>query len=136
MNEAIKALLAADSTLTALLTGGIHAKPEVSRQQTAAAFDASTMELLPCANMKLEVNSHVAPHPTGARQFFTVSLYQLYATDVITPAAARVIELLNQSRPTTLIYQVEWVDTLPGLVDVALEANLLVLRFVAHHRIS
>ena len=136
MKETIRALLAADSTLATLLTGGFYAEPEVSRQQTAAAFDATTRELQPCANVKLEVNSHAGPHPTGGRQFFTVSLYQLYATSSITSAAAQVVELLNGSKPSSLIYKVDWVGTQADLVDVALEANLIVARFVAHHRIA
>jgi hypothetical protein len=136
VNETIRALLAADGTLIGLLAGGFYASPEVSRQQTPAAFDANTSELLPCANVRLEVNSHIGPHPTGSRQFFTVSLYQFYATSSITTAAGRVVELLNGSKPSSLIYQVDWVATLPDLIDVALESNLIVLRFVAHHRLS
>jgi len=135
MKEAIRALLAADGALSGLLPGGVFASPEVSRQDTPAAYDADS-ELQTCANVKLETNGQVGPHKTGARQFFTVSLYQQHDTADITSAAARVIELLNDSKPTALIYAVVWTDTIPDLQDNALVCNLIVVRFVAHHRIS
>ncbi len=135
MKEAIRALLAADGTLAALLPGGVFASPEISRQETETAFDANS-ELQTCANVKLETNSQAGPHRTGARQFFTVSLYQQHDIADIKSAAIRVIELLNDSKPTALIYAIVWTDTVPDLQDDALVCNLIVVRFVAHHRIS
>ena len=130
MKEAIRALLEADGSLAALLIGGVYASVEISRQETAAVFDANN-EIQPCANVRLEINQPFGPYPDSAEQFFTVSLYQLADYDVIEPAVTRVYELLHRQRVGADTWEIRHVNTVPEVFEPALKCSMAVIRFVA-----
>src|SRR5574343_1355685 len=49
LRGAVKALLAADATLAATLTGGVYDRRRLSRTLTPDAYDSTTGKLKPCA---------------------------------------------------------------------------------------
>lgn len=75
MRDVIKAYLAADTTLMTILTGGLYAGGEISRQDTPAAFDANK-EILPCGLVALETQVPGGPYRDSMRLFFTVTFWQ------------------------------------------------------------
>jgi hypothetical protein len=133
VREIIRAFLEADAALLAMLPGGIFAEIEISRLNTPAAFDANK-ELQACANVKLETRSPVGPHPDCAQQFFAVTIYQLSGFTVIDQAVQRVYELLHGQKISSLIYEVQLVDTIPEAFDYALNCSMALSRFVATYK--
>lgn len=131
IREDVQSHLAADATLSNLLTGGILAVEEVKRSEpdAASAFDANN-ELLPCANVKLEVqNPRDEAHDRGAEQFFTVSFYQRAGRDVIDDALDRVYILLHRQHVANAY--IEHADDTPDLPEPALDARMRLSRYQA-----
>ena len=133
MKETIRAFLEADATLVALLTGGFYASPEVSRQETAGAFDAN-MEILPCANVKLETLIPAGPHPEAAEQFFAIYFYQRSGFATVRSAVARTFTLLSRQALDATMYEIRLVNHGPEIIDPALECSLVLSRYVAIHK--
>jgi hypothetical protein len=71
----IQTILAADDELMDLLTGGVQAAVEVSRELTPGAFDAN-QELLPCALVKATTEIKAGPHRNSVQTTLSVFLYQ------------------------------------------------------------
>ena len=133
MRETIRALLANDETLAGTLTGGVWAATEISRQNTAAAFDANG-EILPCALVRLEAESPVPPYDTSSRLFVVVLFYQRSGYTAIDAAVARTFVLLNKVKVGGATWEVLHVGDTLDLEDQALECNLGMSRYVAVRR--
>ncbi len=140
MIPAICALLAADATLTSLLTGGVHngiTAHEISRQNTPAAFDANK-ELLPCVLVKPEAQTPWGPNRDSARLYVQMFFYQRFGYGSIEAAANRVYQLLHRARFATEggdgMAEIHHADDLRGMEDQALGAALVMSRYVGHIR--
>ena len=100
MKTAIYDLLAADGTLMAALTGGLYADAvEISRQATAAAYDANG-ELLPCGLLKQETGTPWGPHEHSGRLYVTLWLYDRDGYMAIETARKRAYALLQRAKLT------------------------------------
>lgn len=131
MRNAVKAILTGDATLMALLTGGVHAATEISRQNTPAAFDANS-ELKPCALLKLEAARATPPHDAGVRQLLALYVYQRDGFTVIDTAVDRVFALLNGTPIASVgVYELRHVDDSPDMQDTGIDAALRIARYEA-----
>lgn len=129
-------VLTGDSTLTALLTGGIHnaeVVDSISRQNTPNAFDANG-ELLPCALLKSESVTPWGPHPDSAREYVLLYFYQRFAYATIRPANQRAYLLLHRTRIATEdglgLWQIDHANDILDSQDQALGASMLLSRYV------
>lgn len=151
MIQAIYDTLTADSTLSAMLAGGIHRANQISRQRTPDAFDEYG-ELMPCLLIKPESQTPWGPHHNSGRLYVTLFLYQRNyddsqpdATDVpgtgaddindsyIEMAAKRVYSLLHRVKLTPVDgsgnYEIVLANELLGMVDPGLDADMIQLRY-------
>lgn len=135
MRRAIYNALQADSSLLALLPGGLYDAAEVgeiSRQTTPAAFDANG-ELQACALLRWRGPTSIAassPYRHGARG--TVELYFYNPPD--DQARERVYDLLHDARlapvgSSAANWRIEHADDVLAQEDPALNAALQVSRY-------
>lgn len=131
----IAAVLQADGTLMAILTGGVYLADEVgeiSRQNTPGAFDAD-QELRPCALISEGTELPRGPfEEAGATSVGTpvnVFFYQRHGYASIAAAMERAFPLLNGGKIGSGTWRVEYENSLKNQADQALEASLGVLRF-------
>jgi hypothetical protein len=122
------ASLTGDATLTTALAGGVHEGTQINRNLTPAAFDANK-EILPCALLKMEVESPIPPHHRGSRKFVTVYLYQRVGYDVIRAARDRIYVLWHEQKVGEKVWQIFHTDDVNDQEDGALECSLIVSRF-------
>ena len=143
LKDTLLALLRADPTLMALLPGGIHgdeqnsnslAQEAINRQDTPDAFDANTLELLPCALLLQESDAHAdfayvaTTFENAYRTFIRVTFY----LDVSGAARARVWTLLNMtSIPGDKVWQLRHTDDVIDQDHDALKAALDASRYEA-----
>lgn len=128
MRETVRALLAGDGTLSAVLTGGVYGGTEINRQETPAAFDANG-EILPCALVKIESEQPVGPFNTSSRQFIVVYFYQRNGRVTIDTALARVFVLLNRIKLTAGVWQVKHANDVTDVEDQALGCSMAFSRY-------
>lgn len=141
LRQAVIALLEADVTLMATLTGGVYDRREISRTATPAAYDARG-NLEPCAVVTIE---SVAPHGPKEfdfeRVFFQVWLYEQEGNHyaAIDVARDRVRALLHRQSVTVTpgcIHEIIHADGLGDSYDEALGAEMTFERFYAwRHRV-
>lgn len=132
LSDDIKTALQASVPLMALLTGGVfNDVEEISRQNTAGAFDATTKELKPCALIKLPNEVPSGPFSTSVRTTFVIYFYQRQGYDVIDPAMAYAFAELNEKRIGTNVWNIEYVGAVYQQRDQALDCPLGTLRFNA-----
>ena len=134
----VKALLEADATLMALLTGGVYAWETVgaegiTRTTMAAAFDAAN-RILPCAVVKArpEIERRAVFDPvvqsSSWRQTIEVWLYEFIGYTTIEAAATRIYALLQAAKG--LGGHVRWVGVLRGLPrDKSVDAAVMRVDF-------
>ncbi len=133
MRAAVKAALEADSTLMATLTGGVHTKAEISRQDTPTAFDSND-EIEPCALLKVESVGPVRPYTHGARMVLTLYFYERSGYDNIEAARERVYTLLHDGyvTPSTgSCWRILHSGDVGDQEDEALGCSMAVSRYVA-----
>lgn len=131
LSDDIKTALEADGALMALLTGGVfNDVEEISRQNTAGAFDATTKELKPCALIKHSTEAPSGPYLTSVRTTFVIYFYQRQGYDVIEPAMGLTFAALNERR-IGAIWNIEYVGAVYQQRDQALDCPLGSLRFNA-----
>ena len=128
--SAILAVLTADATFSAPLTGGIHIGPEMSRQVVPAAFDANN-ELQPCCLIKVESIIPTAVRIPGAgNKFINVLVYQLVGHDAVATCLDRAYQLLHEKDiPGAGAWRITFTDIIPLLPDDALSAHYGSIRF-------
>lgn len=136
----VVAVLEADGTLMAILTGGVYYDEEIGIQgfhrgddsTTDAAFNADG-NLLPCAVVRQGPELAMAgirdpgEKIVGLAQPIEIYFYQERDKDQILLARKRVYDLLEQRRlPGT--YPLTWVSDSPAFYDVGPIANSTTLR--------
>lgn len=130
MRATVVAVLAADTTLMATLTGGLHSATEISRQNTPAAFDANA-EIEPCALVQEEVTTPVGPYDSSERAIFTVTFYERSGFTNIDTAMDRVHTLLHRQKLSGT-WEVRHADDSQELEDPALLCPMRYSRYVAY----
>lgn len=133
MRDAIFDLLSADATLMGTLTGGLHTETEISRQGTAAAFDANG-EIEPCGLLRFETQTPWGPFEDSSRLYFSVMFYERAGYVSIEAARARVYALLHRVRVCPAAggcWEIRHADDVLDTEDEALGCKLAVSRFVA-----
>jgi len=124
LSDEIKTALEEDDELMALLTGGIFNEvEEISKQNTAAAFDANG-EIKPCALIKLGVETKAGPHARSVRTPFRIYFYQRQGYDVIDPAMEIVFDLLNDQQIGERVWNIEYGSEINQQRDQALDCAL------------
>ena len=119
--------------MMATLTGGVHTKAEISRQETAGAFDANG-EIEPCALLKIESVGPVGPYTHSARMFLAVYLYERSGYDNVETARERVYTLLHDTCVSPSVgscWRIEHSGDVCDQEDQALGCSLAVSRYVA-----
>lgn len=135
LHDDVYAVLHADTTLTGLLTGGIHHTAiEIDRQLTPAAFDVTTKELKPCLLLKVSADAEIATHDTAARTLIDCYFYQRSGQATIDAALARVYALLHRQKIGTGVWEIRWSDDVLNQQDGALLCPMHVSRYYATRR--
>lgn len=130
MRAAIKAVLEGDGTLAGLLTGGVWAGTEISRQLTAGAFDDDG-EVLPCALVRLETGTPWGPYPSSGRLYVVVMFYERCGYEVIDAALERTYVLLHRSKVGGAgVWEVTHADDVRDVEDGALGCSMGYSRYV------
>ena len=133
MRNTIRDYLAADGTLMVLLTGGIYAVGEISRQATPDAFD-SNGEVEPCGLVKLETEGQAGPYVEAggisSRLYVAVFFYQRTGYDVIDAAVARTRALLHREKLASGVWEIAWADDVLDQEDEALGCSMGMSRYV------
>jgi hypothetical protein len=121
LRDTIRNYLAADATLMALLTGGLYAGGEISRQDTAAAFDVNK-EILPCGLVAMEAQVPSGPFTDSMRAFFTVTFWQRSGYTTIDAALDETFVRLHDSKigVTANLWTVRFAEDSADLVDPGL----------------
>lgn len=134
MITSITALLQADTTLNAILTGGVHRAMEISRQATPTAYD-SRRELLPCALVKQETATPWGPHDDSGRLYIVIWFYARSDYTTIEAARKRVYELLHRAKLTpndgSGCYDIRHADDLLDQEEPTLGVPMAMSRYVA-----
>ncbi len=132
LSDDIKTVLEADTTLAALLIGGIYNDvEEVSRQNTPGAYDANK-ELLPCALIKYNTEIPLrSGYLRAVNDPVTIYFYQRDNYDVIEPAMNLAFDDLNEKKIGTGVWNIEFDIAVKQQRDIALDCPLGSLRFVA-----
>jgi hypothetical protein len=130
LTSVVAALLAADTTLMATLTGGVYdAVDEISRQLTAAAFDTSG-EIKPCALVKTATENAMERKISAVQTSLTLYFYQRTGYTAIDTALARVHGLLAQKHiGTSAIWEIQFNNEIARTTDDALKCSLAVQRY-------
>ena len=133
MRDTIETVLTNDATLAATLTGGVHASTEITRQLTAAAFDANG-EIKPCALVTVENQAQHGPFTGGdalsARTYVVIYLYQRTGYGSIDSALARLRTLLHRQKLGTGTWSIDWAGDSGDLVDEGLACSMRFSRYV------
>lgn len=132
LQESLLAYLAADLDLTTILTGGLHAGLEITRQKTPAAFDGNG-EVMPCVLVRDGVSGPVEPHPDGARGYVDMYFYQYQGSAQITSARLRVYQLLHrQNAGIAGVWEFRHVNDVAVTEDPALNCNLAMSQYMVY----
>lgn len=124
----VLAALQADTILAAILSGGMYAETEISRQNTPDAFDEN-LEIMPCALINQGSQAQAGPYvesDISARLYLRVYFYQHDGYDVIGQAVARVRTLLHKAKIGSGVWEIAWADDVPNMSDQALECSLAI----------
>lgn len=128
MKHEVRALMAADATIAAALTGGLYSTvTALSKAQTAAAFDQFG-RVKPCVVIKLEIEAAMGPRLAFKRQIAQLYFYQSIGQSGIETAMDRARVILPESKLANG-WIIKFVDSLPDMWDDVLEANMAVVRY-------
>ena len=130
ISDSVKTVLEADVTLMALLTGGVYANGEITKQATAAAFDANG-EIKPCALVNEGTELPIGPHIYGVQTAVVVYVYQREGFDVIEPASSRIYALLHYQKIGSKTWNVIYQSKIKNQRDIALDCPMIVSRYLA-----
>jgi len=118
LRAALIAKIEADTTLMAILTGGVHDSTEISPSKTASAYD-SRGALKPCAVLRMSSSTPKGTFDNAYDTFFTLYFYQKeggYTS--IDAAMARAWVLLNTTKTNLVQVTID-----PGFVYEIRHAN-------------
>lgn len=137
IKSVVKAAIDANAPLTALLTGGVHLAGELSRQGTAAAFDANG-EIRPCALVKSSTDNPDGPDQFASREVIHIFLYQRDSYDTIDQVLPLLFSLLHRQKigaASDAVWETRWIGDVRDQEDQALSCSLSLSRFeVVRHR--
>jgi hypothetical protein len=135
LSDEIKTVLEDNDALMTLLTGGIfNDVEEISRQNTAGAFDANG-EIKPCALIKLGVESRLRSGiPNSVNTPLVIYFYERQGYEVIEAAMSLVFLDLNEQKIGTQVWRIEFDIAVNQQRDTALDCALGSLRFVAKRK--
>lgn len=130
---AIYNALAADMTLTGILSGGVYNwldTPQLSRQATPAAYDQYG-EMLPSGLVKPEGATPWGPLPDGGRVYVVVWLYNQNGYEPLEAARERLYTLLHRQQLTTDagIFDVRHSNDIPAAEVPGLDVSMCVCRY-------
>lgn len=128
IREDIAAALTANAGIMAVLTGGVHTDV-ISRQTTPSAFDAATLELKPCALVRVETETPVGPLWHSVRTPVVVYLYQRSGYAAIDQAKDLIYALLHKSKVGARTAEVVFADEVNDTTDDALQASMCMQRY-------
>ncbi len=130
--QSIKTLLATDSALVALVTGGMYLAEEIgeiTRQSAPAAFDANK-EILPCLLIKVDGEVDIPPHRTGSRMMVSIFGYQRSGHSTIKSALDKVYtDLHRQKLSGQRVWEVRHANDINDEEDQGLQCSMDVSRF-------
>jgi len=137
LRSAVKALLAADTTLLATLTGGVYDRRAISRTATPAAYDTTSGLIKPCAVVALSSESRLGPAEMATEEdYLVVYLYEAdgnhYAA--IDVARERIKALLDRQTVTVTsgkVLEIRYADGIGDTFDEVLNAEMSSIRFLA-----
>lgn len=134
MRTAIYDRLSGDTTLMALLPGGLHTDTGISRSETPAAFDANG-ELQTCALLRLETDTPTGPYANSSRLFFVLNLYDRNGYTTLDAVRVRIFQLLHRQPFLPATGGGCWDIVLAGELldrqDTVLNCPLQVVRYAA-----
>lgn len=136
LRGAVKALLAADVTLMATLTGGMYDRREISRTLTPDAYDTDGT-LKPCGLVSIETTTPHGPKEFDfERVYFVVYLYEeegnaYAAIDVAKDLVRALLHRQTVSIDTGGVFEILHADSLGDAYDEALRAEMTFERFYA-----
>jgi len=137
LRQAVVALLEADATLMAILTGGVYDRREINRTLTPAAYDVRG-QLRPCAVVTISATTpETIPDRPFETVFFQVWLYEAEGNHyaAIGPAADRIRALLHTKTVTITgtgaVHEIRHADGLGDSYDEVLRAEMSYERFWA-----
>ncbi|MHB0976898.1 MAG: hypothetical protein ACYC1U_06860 [Candidatus Aquicultorales bacterium] len=134
MRQEVKDLLAADGTLMAILTGGVHAGAEISKTATPDAFD-EVNRVKPCALVKLGAAVAVGPSGIGVEgEGFEIYNYEQDGFGDIDAAIVREKVLLDGGTvdlSAGFCYEIRWTGDVRDLVDPVLGCSMSISRYRA-----
>lgn len=134
ISDDVKTALTGNAALMAVLTGGVYNDvEEISRQNTAAAFDATTKEIKPCALIKFgtEIPFSAAKIANAVQTPLTIYFYERSGYVNIEDAMDKAFNLLNDSQVGSNVWRLEFDVRVYQQRDTALDCPLGSLRFVA-----
>lgn len=137
LRSAVKALLAADTTLLATLTGGVYDRRGISRTGTPAAYDTTSGLIKPCAVVTVSSDSRIGPAEMGTEEdYLIVYVYEAdgnhYAA--IDVAKDRIKTLLDRQTVTVTsgkVLEIRYADGIGDSFDEVLNAEMSTIRFLA-----
>lgn len=137
MRSWIKEALEEDIEIPVILSGGIHAAQQISREKTPAAFDSND-ELLPCALVKLPSTVTAGPDENSERQFLDIYLYErdgFVNIDAVLPLIFTLFHRVKVGEVSQKAFEARWVGDTTDVEDQALEVSMAVSRFeIARYR--
>ncbi len=129
INAAIQSLLLADSTLMAVLTGGVYDTGEITRQLAPGAFDANG-EIKPCVLIKSGNEISLESKIQAVQTPLMLYLYQRSGYTAIDAALARIYSLLNQRHiGASGVWEVQFNTENTRLSDEGLKCSLAMQRW-------
>jgi hypothetical protein len=132
VSDDVKATMTGNAALMAVLTGGVfNDVEEISRQNTAGAFDANK-EIKPCALIKAGTEIPLRSGYNSAVQTpLTIYFYERSGYANIESAMDLTFLLLNEMKIGTNVWNIEFDVAVHQQRDTALDCPLGSLRFVA-----
>lgn len=132
---AIYNALAADSTLTGILSGGLYNwldTPELSRQATPSAFNEFG-EMKPSGLLKPESATPWGPLANGGRVFIVLWLYDQAGFETLDAARERLYTLLHRQQINTEagIFDIRHSNDILGSEVPGLDVSMVVCRYYA-----
>lgn len=114
-----------------LLPGGVHTKNEITRQLTAAAFDANGV-IRPCMLIKEESDNPTGPKAAFSNTFFS---FYIYEPGNDTAVVDQVIPLVKakyhdqQTSGSNGVFNIRYVTVVKS-EDIVLNCTVALIRFV------
>ena len=132
LSDDLRAAMLASSELMDLLIGGVwNDVEEISRQNTAAAFDVNK-EIKPCALIKYGTEIPLTSgYMNSVQTPLTIYFYERLGYANIEAAMGMVFDLVQDSRIGTNVWRLEFDVAVYQQRDTALDCALGSLRFVA-----